>query len=107
MVRKMQVVLLIENTSFPRDRRVRQEASALASAGLGVSVICRRGSTQDTSAFEVVDGIPIYRYRQPWQGECPLTYMLEYTWALLCTFCLLVWLWMRHGFDVLHAATPP
>jgi glycosyltransferase involved in cell wall biosynthesis len=108
MVRKVQVVLVIENNSFPRDRRVRQEALALASAGLGVSVICPRGTTQDTSAFfEVVDGIPVYRYRQPWQGEGQLTYMLEYTWALLCTFSLLIWVWMRHGFDVVHAATPP
>jgi glycosyltransferase involved in cell wall biosynthesis len=71
-------------------------------------VICPRGSTHDTSAlFEVVDGMPVYRYRQPWQGKGPLTYMLEYTWALLCTFFLLIWVWSRHGFDVLHAATPP
>src|SRR5262245_5365060 len=108
LVRKIQVVLVIENQSCPRDTRVRQEALTLVSAGLGVSVICPRGSTQDTSsAFEVVDGIPVYRYRQPWQGEGPLTYMLEYTGALLCTFFLLIWVWMRHGFDVLHTGTPP
>jgi glycosyltransferase involved in cell wall biosynthesis len=109
MVRKIQVVLVIENHSFPRDTRVRQEALALASAGLGVSVICPRDTTQDgcSAFFEVVDGIPVYRYWQPWQGESPLTYMLEYTGALLCTFFLLIWVWMRHGFDVLHAATPP
>src|SRR5262245_56787211 len=49
MENKIQVVLVIENMSFPRDRRVRQEALALASAGLGVSVICPRGNKQDTS----------------------------------------------------------
>jgi len=106
-MKSQKVLLVIENMSFPRDRRVRQEAFALAGAGLGVTVICPRGIKQDTSAFEVVDGIPVYRYWQPWQGKGPFTYLLEYAWALICTVFLVVRILMRNGFDVLHAATPP
>lgn len=101
------VILLVENMSFPRDRRVRQEASALTSVGLEVTVICPRGNKHDTAAFEIVDGVRAYRYVQPWSGKNLTSYLLEYVWAMLCTFYLILRVWVRHGFDVLHAANPP
>jgi glycosyltransferase involved in cell wall biosynthesis len=104
---RLRVVFLIENTSFPRDRRVRQEAAALYRGGCEVSVICPKGANQDALGFEIIDGIKVYRYWQPWQGTGILSYLMEYCWAMTLSFALLVWLYMRHGFDVLHAANPP
>jgi glycosyltransferase involved in cell wall biosynthesis len=101
------VLMLIENLSFPMDRRMRQEAITLRQAGYTVSVICPRGEDQDRSAFEMYEGIPVYRYPLYWQGSSGPGYVLEYLWAMLCTFALMVWILLRHGFDYVHAANPP
>jgi glycosyltransferase involved in cell wall biosynthesis len=100
------IVLLVENMSFPRDPRVRKEAYALSAAGCNVTVICPK-STENTKGFEVIDGVNVHRYWQPWHGGGVFGYLLEYSWAMLCTFGIVVWVWMRDGFDVLHAANPP
>ncbi|MBZ5667067.1 MAG: glycosyltransferase family 4 protein [Acidobacteriia bacterium] len=101
------VIFLVENMSFPQDRRVRQEAEALATRGWKVSVICPRGGTDGSSSFEVIDNIKVYRYRQPFQGGGMLGYVLEYGWAMLASFILILSIWAKDGFDVLHAANPP
>lgn len=101
------VLMLIENLSFPMDRRMRQEAIALRQAGYAVSVICPRGDNQDRSGFEMYEGIRVYRYPLYWQASSGPAYALEYSWAMLCTFALMIWIWVRHGFDYVHAANPP
>ena len=103
----LKVIFVIENMSFPRDRRVRQEAAALRERGFRVSVICPRGVNQDLASRETVDGVEVYRYRQLWQGSGAVTYLLEYSWALLCTAWIVLSIWVREGFDVLHVANPP
>jgi len=65
------------------------------------------GKTQDTKHFEHIDGVKIFRYQQPWQGRGVLGYLCEYGWAMMWSFLLLVWIWIKYGFDVLHAANPP
>lgn len=101
------IVMLIQNMSFPKDRRVRQEAFALQEAGFRVSVICPRGSTQDTAGYEDVQGVPVFRYPQPWLATNKASYFLEYGWAMVCTLLYVAAIWLRDGFDVLHAANPP
>ena len=101
------ILMLIENLSFPMDRRMRQEAIALRNAGYEVTVICPRGEHQDVSGFEMFEGIRVYRYPLHWQASSGLGYMVEYGWALSCTFALMLWVSLRHGFDYVHAANPP
>ncbi len=104
----LRVVFLIENMSFPKDPRVRQEAAALRRQGAEVSVICPKGTRGvDSSSFETIDGIKVYRYSQPWQGTGATSYFLEYLWAIVCTFGLLLRVFLRDGLDVIHAANPP
>jgi glycosyltransferase involved in cell wall biosynthesis len=101
------VLMLIENLSFPLDRRMRQEALALRSAGYEVSVICPRGDNQDREGFAWYEGIRVYRYPLFWQASGSAGYLLEYGWAMACTLALMLWIFVRHGFDVVHAANPP
>ncbi len=101
------IVFLIENTSFLKDRRVRQEALTLRRNGYDVSVVCPGGTGPDAAAHEIIDNIAIYRYWQPWQGRDFLSYLLEYGWAMICTLLIVGWIWVREDFDVLHAANPP
>lgn len=100
------VLMLIENLSFPMDRRMRHEAIALRDAGYQVSVICPRGQHHDRRNFEIFEGICIYRYPL-YQASRALGYLLEYSWAMLCTFVLMLWIWVRRGFDYVHTANPP
>jgi glycosyltransferase involved in cell wall biosynthesis len=65
------------------------------------------GAKQDAKVFEVIDNIKVYRYWQPWQGRGLLGYLLEYGWAMVWSFNLVLWTWVKDGFDVLHAANPP
>lgn len=103
---RLRVVFLIENVSILRDRRVRQEAAALASAGCEVSVVCPRLKTEPQLPC-FADAMRVYSYLQPWQGAGLLTYALEYGWSLLATSFLVLVICLRNGLDVLHAANPP
>ncbi|HEV2116430.1 MAG TPA: glycosyltransferase family 4 protein [Terriglobales bacterium] len=100
------ILFLIENVSILHDRRVRQEAAALSSAGCQVSVICPRLPSEPPIPA-VINGLRVYSYLQPWQGSGVLTYALEYGWSLLATSFLVLAACWRGGFDVLHAANPP
>lgn len=98
------VLMLVENSSVPGDRRVWMEALALADAGCRVSVICAR---RFSSKFhERLNGVAIYRYPLPslrgFGGH-----LLEYALALPATFILTWIVLFREGFDVIHAANPP
>ena len=101
------VLMLIENGTFPFDRRMRHLAEALRGAGYKVSVICPRANEHSRSGFEVVDGIKVYRYPVPLQASTRLGYFLEYPWAFLCLGALSLLVWIRDGFDVVHCANPP
>jgi glycosyltransferase involved in cell wall biosynthesis len=100
------VLFLIENVSILRDRRVRQEATALTGAGCEVTVVCPRLKTEPPVPA-ILNGAHIYSYPQPWQGAGLVTYALEYGWSLLATMFLVMVVWLCHGFDVMHAANPP
>jgi glycosyltransferase involved in cell wall biosynthesis len=102
----VRVLFLIENVSILRDRRVRQEATALLGVGCEVSVICPRLKTEPRLPA-YLDGVRVCSYPQPWQGAGFLSYALEYGWSLLATSFLVMLVWLRRGFDILHAANPP
>jgi glycosyltransferase involved in cell wall biosynthesis len=101
------VLMLIENGSFPRDRRMRHLAEALHRAGYKVTAICPKGEGGDESGYEVCDGVKVYRYPMLFQASQKLGYILEYSWALLCLGVLSLVVWAREGFDVVHCANPP
>jgi len=98
--------MLIENVSFPLDRRMKHQALALQQTGYQVSVICPRG-TEDRSLTDSFRGIKIYRYPRLHSAKCGLGYLLEYSWAFLCTVILSVLVWVRDGIDIIHSANPP
>ena len=102
----LRILFLIENVSILRDRRVRQEATALTEAGCQVSVVCPR-LLSEPRLSPMLGRLRIYSYPQPWQGPGFLTYALEYGWSFISTFFLVLAVSLRRGFDVLHAANPP
>ena len=84
------VLILVENLPSPFDRRVWQEATTLRDAGYEVSIICPTGKGCERR-FEIVEGIPIWRYELPLEGEGAVGYAVEYADALF---------WTRYGMEL-------
>ncbi|HLX24517.1 MAG TPA: glycosyltransferase family 4 protein [Usitatibacter sp.] len=100
------VLFLVENLPSPFDRRVWQEATALAAAGYGVSIICPTGKGFEKH-FEEIDGIAIHRYDLAVEASGAAGYALEYGLALFWTSVLAWRVLATRGFDVIHACNPP
>ena len=99
------VLLLVENNAYPADFRVRREALALFEAGFRVGVIAPRDPGQPWR--EMVDGIEVHRFPKPPGGSGPWSYAFEFAYATLSMLLLAIWVALRRGVDVIHAANPP
>lgn len=104
--RARRVLIIVENLPVPFDRRVWQECQTLRDAGYMVSVICPVGKGCE-SRYELLDGIHIHRHPLPLEGRSALGYALEYTGALFWQFMLAWKIFLKRGFDVIHACNPP
>ncbi|ACS81516.1 glycosyltransferase family 4 protein [Maridesulfovibrio salexigens] len=100
------ILILVENLPSPFDRRVWQEATSLRSAGYHVSIICPTGKGYE-KYYEEIEGVHIYRYDLPLEGEGAKGYAVEYSAALWHTFRLAWKVRREQGFDVIHACNPP
>jgi glycosyltransferase involved in cell wall biosynthesis len=116
------IVMLVEN-SYPDDTRVRNEATLLAAAGYRVSVISLRKPGRPRT--ETIDGVKIYRiprlelFQKTAAGPLgPLGrlwmklkvaagYCAEYAYFTSACFLVTTYVFLRHGFDVIHAHNPP
>jgi glycosyltransferase involved in cell wall biosynthesis len=99
------VLMLLENSFFPQDQRVRREAEDLVAAGYQISVICPALPGQPSS--ETIKGVRVLRYKAPRQGSGLLGYAWEFGYAMAATLVKSVRLFLREGFDTIHAANPP
>jgi len=104
--RPRRILILVENLPSPFDRRVWQEATTLRDAGYAVSIICPTGKGFE-SKFENIDGIAIWRYDLPVEGEGAKGYAIEYSVALARSFVLCWRVLLKDGFDVIQACNPP
>ncbi len=105
MTHQPKILMLVENNGFPRDFRVRREAHALRDHGCRVSVVCPREGQERWR--ECRDGIEIFRFPAPPGGSGVLGYALEFSYATFAMLCVSLWVALRHGVDVVHAANPP
>jgi glycosyltransferase involved in cell wall biosynthesis len=116
------IVMLVEN-HFPQDTRVTNEAGLLTEAGYEVAVIALRRHGQ--ARHETLNSIEVYRVptlelfkKTPLANvnrmnlllvklKSFLGYVVEYCY--FTTACLIVstYIFVRRGFDVIHAHNPP
>jgi len=122
-MRSLTKVLMWVENNFPQDTRVANEARLLANAGYQVAVIALRNHRQ--AARETWNGIEVYRvptlelFKKTVAGNGSrlnllfvrlksfLGYVVEYLY--FTSACLLVstYIFVRRGFDVMHAHNPP
>jgi glycosyltransferase involved in cell wall biosynthesis len=96
--------MLLENQTYPRDVRVRNEARALVRRGDDVTVIAPRGPGEP--ATEVVDGVSVWRYRLPFSSGGVAGFLAEYLIAHLQLF-IRAGVALARGATVLHLHNPP
>lgn len=100
------VLLVVQNNSFPTDKRVAKEARSLKEAGYDVSVISPAFGS-DSAGRNQWNGIDIYRYRHfEASGGLP-GFVLEYANALIRIFSIALGLFVRKPFKSIHVANPP
>ncbi len=116
------VLMMVEN-HFPQDTRVKNEAFLLTEAGYHVSVIALR--QKDQPITEVVNGVAVYRVPQLelfkktssanlnrgglrfLKLRSSLGYLVEYSYFTAACLLVSTYIFMRHGFDAIHAHNPP
>jgi glycosyltransferase involved in cell wall biosynthesis len=100
------VLIIVQNLPVPFDRRVWLECQALVSAGHQVAVVCPKDDGDP--AYQVLDGVEIYKYQGYAPGGGKLSYIAEYAYSLGATAWLTLKARRRSGrFDVLQACNPP
>jgi len=103
---KRRVLIIVENGPVPSDPRVFNEARSLHANGFEVTVLCPRRSNC-RQAYEVIEGIRIYRHPMPREADTALSYLWEYACGLFWEFLYTCWIYLRHGFDVIQGCNPP
>jgi glycosyltransferase involved in cell wall biosynthesis len=116
------IVMLVEN-NYPQDTRVRNEATLLQSSGHQVSVVSLRKPGKPW--HEVLDGVRVYRVprielfkktvaeNEGLLGRIVLKlksfcgYAVEYLYFTTACFVVTTYIFIRHGFDAIHAHNPP
>jgi len=99
------VHIVVQNLPVPFDRRVWLECQSLTAAGYRVSVVCPKGPGDP--AYQVIDGVTIYKYDPPKTGSGKAAFIREYLHSFLATAWLTAKAWRRHRFGVLQACNPP
>src|SRR4026207_537872 len=118
----VRILMLVEN-HFPQDTRVKNEAVLLTEAGYHVSVIALRKKGQVMT--EVVNGVQVYRlpslelFKKTSHGnlsragllflklKSSLGYLFEYCYFTAACLVVSFYVFIRRGFDVIHAHNPP
>lgn len=102
----MKVLIIVQNNSFPFDKRVSKEAKSLICAGNNVYVISPQ-SIIDQKKSEYVDGIRVVRYKVQNSDGSFLGFFLEYLVSISKIFMLATKLIIFERIDIIHVANPP
>jgi glycosyltransferase involved in cell wall biosynthesis len=78
----------------------------LRGAGAEVSIICPKGNGYEETE-QVLEGIRIYRHNLPLEAKGAIGFLVEYAAALYHEARLALKIFLRHGFDTIHACNPP
>ncbi len=101
---KKHTLLLIEDGSFTFDNRVIREADALIDDGWDVTVICPKG-TNDPFFRRDNENLRVYFYPKP-EASSPLGHIVEHSVTIFAVTILNWFVFIRHGFKVIHACNP-
>lgn len=103
--RPPRILILLENHIYPNDVRVQPHAESLAENGYSVTVISPGG--KGYASYEIINGVKVYRYPASFAEASKIEYMFEFLVGAFFLTILTLWIWVRHGFDILFLYNPP
>jgi glycosyltransferase involved in cell wall biosynthesis len=99
------ILIIVQNLPVPFDRRVWLECQALTTAGYRVAVVCPKG--KGDPAYQVIDGVELYKYRPYAPGGSKVSFIAEYAYSFLATAWGAVKARRSGRFTVIQACNPP
>jgi glycosyltransferase involved in cell wall biosynthesis len=99
------VLIIVQNLPVPFDRRVWLECQALVANGYQVAVVCPKG--KGDPAYQVIDGVEVYKYRPYAPGGSKLSFIAEYGYSFAATAWLTFKARRSGRFGVIQACNPP
>jgi glycosyltransferase involved in cell wall biosynthesis len=99
------ILIIVQNLPVPFDRRVWLECQSLTAAGYQVAVVCPKGPGDP--AFEVVDGVEIYKYKPFSAAGGKASFVAEYAYSFAATLALTIKVARRGRLDVIQTCNPP
>ena len=104
--------MLLQNNAYADDVRVVQEAESLAKAGYSVAVIAPRSrdrlaESAERGLHDTASSVRVYSYPPPRSGRGLLGYAWEYGYSATAMLLLSAAIFVRRGFDIVHAHNPP
>ena len=99
------VLIIVQNLPVPFDRRVWLECQALTRAGYQVAVVCPKGASDP--AYQVIDGVELYKYRPYAPGGSKFGFVAEYAYSFGQTARLTLKARRSGRFAALQACNPP
>ena len=103
---KKHILLIVQNNSFPFDKRVQKEASSLSKFGYKVCVISPI-SNHDPEKRISIDNIDVYRYKDFVAKGTAFSFILEYLNSVVKIFFLTVYVSLKKRVKIIHVANPP
>jgi glycosyltransferase involved in cell wall biosynthesis len=101
----IRLLIIVQNLPVPFDRRVWLECQALTKAGYQVAVVCPKGSGDP--AYQVIDGVELYKYRPYAPGGSKAGFIAEYAYSFVATAWQVLKARRRGRFAAIQACNPP
>ncbi len=103
---KANVLFIVQNASFPFDKRVSKEALSLKNNNYKVFVICPT-SIYDPELRNNINSINVYRYKNYLSDGSFIGFFFEYLLSLIKIFSISLYLIIKEEIKVIHVANPP
>ena len=100
------ILLIVQNNSFPFDKRVKKEALSLVKNNYNVFVICP-DSPNETEKYLVYEDIVVTRYRDKKSDGSMMGYLWEYSSSILKISFLTIRSVIKNKIKIIHVANPP
>lgn len=100
------VLMLLENLPYQRDPRVKSEVNTLVMAGYKVTVICPRARRSERQKV-LHENVHLYQFPELTLQSNFIGHLCEYGWSMLMIYAMSIVVWIKEGFDILHAHNPP